>query len=218
MNKTIEEIKSSISFVCSQYDDLNKILNEKIHIVDALKIENDDLRSEVSKMNLKMESIEQQLRSSNLEIQCMPEHKNENLLNIINQMAKIVSYDLKESEIANYHRVPKLNKDSKRPRAIVVKFTSPRVRDNILASIKKFNKEHPQEKLNSAHLGFTGSKQAVYVEEHLSPVNKKFHATARAVAKEKQYKFVWIRGGKVFIRKDINSRSILVNSVTLNTL
>ena len=52
-----------------------------------------------------------------------PEKKNENLCTIVTQLAKVVSYDLKEFDIVNYHRVPKQNQESEQPRSIVVKLT-----------------------------------------------------------------------------------------------
>lgn len=119
----------------------------------------------------------------------------------------------------NYHRVAKANKDSVRPRSIIVKLTSPLVRDELLAATKAFNRTHQNDKLNSSHLGLSGDKSPVYVSEHLSPANKQLHAAARKIAKEKAYAFVWVRNGRIHMRKNVSSKSFVVkNEEFLKTL
>jgi hypothetical protein len=64
-----------------------------------------------------------------------------------------------------------------------------------------------------------GDKKLVYVLEHLSPMNKKLHAAARHVAKDKNYKFVWIKQGRVFLRRAEADESIYIrNQDTLDKL
>ncbi|KAL4719444.1 hypothetical protein ACJJTC_018443, partial [Scirpophaga incertulas] len=52
----------------------------------------------------------------------------------------------------------------------------------------------------------------VFVVEHLSPVQKALHAAARFKARELNYKFVWIRGGKIFMRKTESSEYKLIKN------
>ncbi|CAK1584852.1 unnamed protein product [Parnassius mnemosyne] len=84
-------------------------------------------------------------------------------------------------------------------------FNSPRTRDTFLAASIMYNKANPNEKLNSNLLGIGGAKENVYVVEHLSPTNKYLHAAARKKAKELNYKFVWVRRGRIFMRKSETS-------------
>lgn len=214
VNKTIEELKSSVSFISCQYEDLNKIVSDKCKIIDDLQNENSKLIIEMNDIKSKLAAIDQQSRACNIEIQCIPEHKDENLLTITKHLSKAVSFPLAESDIVNYHRIPKANQESDRPRSIVVKLLNPRVKDGILAAVKKFNRSHATEKLNTSHVGIPGKKQPFYVAEHLSPENKKLHAAARRVAKEKGYEFVWVRNGRIFMRKDTKSKIVLINCAT----
>ena len=57
-----------------------------------------------------------------------------------------------------------------------------------------------------------GPRKSVYVSEHLSPANKSLHAAARLKAKELNYKFTWIRNGRIFVRKDESSEFILIRN------
>lgn len=215
----IQELTDSVNYMTTKYEQLREDLDIKSKKIDNLEIENSDLRSKVTDLNSRLNQFEQHSRDCNLEIQCVPEHKSENLKTVIRQLATTVGYPLPEHELANYHRVAKINQDSNRPRSIVVKLSSPLVRDRFLAAVKTFNRTHPDNKLNSSHLGLADVKKPVYVIEHLSPVNKQLHAAARNVAREKRIQFVWVRNGRIFIRKDLNSKSLLVKDLDfLNSL
>ncbi|KAF9414516.1 hypothetical protein HW555_007590 [Spodoptera exigua] len=62
----------------------------------------------------------------------------------------------------------------------------------------------------------------VYVCEHLSPDCKYLHAATRLKAKELKFKYVWVKYGRVYMRKDDRAGHILVknvdflNNITLN--
>ncbi|XP_064072497.1 uncharacterized protein LOC135193538 [Vanessa tameamea] len=159
-----------------------------------------------------MSLMEQHSRDCNLEIQCVPEHKSENLSSIVHQLASVVSFDLHDNDIVNFHRVAKRNTESKRPRSIIVKLSTPRKRDNFLAAVKVFNKNNPQSKLNSSHLGIASGKEQIYIMEHLSPDNKRLHAAARLAIKEKKYEYVWIRSGRIFVRRNDTSPAVLIKN------
>ncbi|KAL4714120.1 hypothetical protein ACJJTC_008474 [Scirpophaga incertulas] len=88
----------------------------------------------------------------------------------------------------------------------------PRARDKILSAVSRYNRAHPNNKLCSSLLGMINDNNAVYVSEHLSPANKSLHAATRMEAKDHNYKFVWVRNGRVFMRKDETSRFIHVGS------
>lgn len=89
------------------------------------------------------------------------------------------------------------------------------VRDQLLASVKNYNKsKKPEDKLNTSHIGLSCEKKPIYVIEHLSPSNKALHAAARLRAKEKKYKYVWIRNGKIFVRKADHSDFIMIKDTS----
>ncbi|CAH2096753.1 unnamed protein product [Euphydryas editha] len=90
------------------------------------------------------------------------------------QISKVVSANLKESDIHHCTRVAKLNREDKRPRSIIVKFGTPLLRDTFLANTIKFNKEHHNDKLNTSHIGIAGNKKPIYILEHLSPKTRNY--------------------------------------------
>lgn len=208
----MNKMRDSMDFLSCKYDEL---LREHVTVKEAMKVVQDDnnmLKVTVNDLKLKVEQLEQQARSNNIEIQCVPESKQENVLDIVMSLSKVVDCSLNQSDIMNCTRIAKLKQDSPRPRSIVVQLASPRLRDKFIASVAKFNKANFNDKLNSSHLGLSGNKVAIFVCEHLSPTNKALHATVRQKAKEAGYKFVWIRSGKIFVRKDVGSNYILIRN------
>lgn len=223
----IQELTESVNYMSTKYEQLKEALENKTKAISDLQEENSSLRSqvgslrsEVGNLSTQLNEFEQHSRDCNLEIQCVPEHTSENLKTVVRQLATTVGYSLTEHELLNYHRVSKLNKDSGRPRSIVVKLSSPLARDSFIAAAKTFNRTHQSDKLNSSHLGIADKeKKPIFVCEHLTPANKHLHAAARKVAKDKKFDFVWVRNGRIFMRKDVNSKSFVVKDLDfLNSL
>lgn len=212
--KEFDEKSNTIDFLCECQDQQIAINTEFRQKLKKLESVNSPLQNTVSELTLKVAQMEQHSRDCNIEVQCVPETRSENLLNIVDKLLHTVSCQLPDMSIQRIHRVPKLNPNSDRPRTIVVKMVTPQARDTVLAAVMKFNKskKRTEDKLNALHLGFANNKQPIYVSEHLTLANKKLHAAARATAKERGYEYVWIRNGRIFIRKNNESPSVVVRS------
>lgn len=213
MSEQIKELKESLTFFNRQYDDLKLTIDERNAVVDSLKKDNDRLKMTVSDLTHRIHLVEQNMRDSNIEINGIPEHRQENLTKVIEQLMKTVDAPVPAEEILHVTRVAKLSKDSNRPRAVIVKLRAPRHRDAVLASVSAFNKKNTKDKLSTQHLGLSGAHKPVFVSEHLSPTNKALHAATRLKAKECKYKFTWVRNGRIFIRKDEFSEAQLIRSM-----
>ncbi|XP_045451645.1 uncharacterized protein LOC123660633 [Melitaea cinxia] len=214
LKKDVDELTKSVQFLSDAHDEQIGLNDEVKNSLSNLNSENQNLRSQIFELEGKMDQLEQQARDCNVELQCVPENKNdENILTIVQQMASIVACDLSDQNILSCHRVPKVDSSSQRTRSIVVRLASPKIRDDLLASVKRFNKKNPQNKLNTSHLGFAGQNSPVYVVEHLSLKNKRLHAATRLAAKEKKYEFVWIRNGRVFVRKNNESAAQWIKNI-----
>lgn len=215
----LSQLNESMSFMSNQYEDMKKANEASQLKIAELEKENVELRSTVQDLNQRINQVEQQSRQSNIELQCVPEHKNENLTKIVCELGKTVNCAINSSDIMICTRTAKLNNSSTRPRSIIVQLASPRLRDQLLADVIKYNKTNSKSKLNSSHLGLAGGSSPIYVTEHLSPSNKALHGAARLRAREKGYKFVWIRNGKIFLRKCEDADYVIVRNMdTLKNL
>lgn len=215
LNEQYSELKAGIDFINDQFESLKSDVQTHDKEIKSLRKENDFLRSELISMNGRLKLMDQLSRSSNLELQCVPEHRSENIISLLKQLGKVVNYPIIEADVLHCSRVAKMSPNSTRPRSILLKLGSPRTRDSLLAAVINYNKSHPNEKINSSTLGIDDKKTPIFVVENLSPENKSLHAAARLRAKELNYKFVWVRGGRIFMRKSESSEPIYVRDTDI---
>uniref|UniRef100_A0A8D8TG69 PHD-type domain-containing protein n=1 Tax=Cacopsylla melanoneura TaxID=428564 RepID=A0A8D8TG69_9HEMI len=83
---------------------------------------------------------------------------------------------------------------------LVVQFKTMATRNLVLDKIKK-------EKLYAKMGDVVGDNNTnIYFNEYLTPYYKKLYFEARKVKKEKKYAFLWIKHGKILLKKNENSR------------
>ncbi|XP_063899118.1 uncharacterized protein LOC126053873 [Helicoverpa armigera] len=209
MHELINDFKKSLSFFNEKYEEMKTMLEERSMIIKKLEKDNSGLRDDIHQVNQRLNLLEQNSRTANVELQCVPENKSENLITTVLQLGKVINCDITDPDILHCTRLAKKDTQSSRPRSILVKFSSPRLRDSFLAASIRYNKNNNQDKLNTSHLGIASDKpQPIYVSEHLSAENKAIHAAARVRAKELGFKFVWVRNGRIFVKKDELSQRI----------
>lgn len=219
IREEMKEIRESMSFFNEKFEEISKQQEVTNKTVNDLQAKNEIMKGSIGNLTARINHLEQQSRSCNLEIQCVPENKQEDLYKIITELGTTVNCELKTTDILHCTRTAKVNPSSTRSRSIIIQLASPMKRDQLLASVIKFNKANNQDRLNSCHLGIPGPKSPVYIVEHLSPSNKALHAAARIRAKEKGYKYVWVRSGRIFVRKNETTEYILIkNTESLNKL
>lgn len=213
MREEILGFENSVKFMNADFEDMTaqfKACNEE---VKCLRSENSCLLKKVTEMEVRIAQLEQDARQNNIEIHCLPEHKQENLVNTLVQLSKVVSYPVAENEILSCARVQKLNPSSNQPRAVICKLPSKIKRDNLLGAVSLYNRSNSNNKLNTKLLGYGDKQSPVFVSEHLTPANKSLHAATRIAAKELKYKFVWVKNGKILVRKDEGSPSRVITSL-----
>lgn len=207
----------AINFFSEKYEELKVAADEKSEKIKLLEAENSFLQESVRNLTRRMNITEQYARSSNVELQCVPENKSENLIKTVLQLGKNIKCDIEDADISHCTRIAKKNTESDRPRSILVKFNSPRLRDSFLASAIQYNRNNPKERLSTSHLGAVVNRNQpahpIYVAEHLSADNKILHSAARARARELDYKFVWVRNGRIFIKRSEESERITVDNL-----
>ncbi|CAH0729800.1 unnamed protein product, partial [Brenthis ino] len=75
IDSKIEDLQHSISFMSAQYDDMKKQIDTYSDIINKQKQDNESLQSTVASLTNKVNLMEQQARSNNIEIQCVPNQK-----------------------------------------------------------------------------------------------------------------------------------------------
>lgn len=214
VTQELEAIKCSLDFFNEKYEELRNKLDNKIDIITKLESDNQALRTTLRDVLSRLSITEQQMRENNLEINGIPENRSENLKNVFLQLANTINCPINDNEVIHISRIAKVAKDNDRPRTVIVKLHSQLSRDSILAAVSTFNKnKNIPDKLNSHHLGIGGTRKAVFVAEHLTLENKRIHAATRIKCKELNYKFVWVRNGRIFARKDESHSALFIRNL-----
>lgn len=212
-SELISGFRASLDFYNEKYEDMKIELEQNSSKVQVLERENIMLQKSMQDLTKRLNILDQHSRANNIEIQNVPENRSENLISTVLQLSKITKCQIQESDIAHCTRIAKKDTQASRPRSILVKLNTPRLRDTFLAASINFNKNNINNKLNTSHLGIAAENPIpIYVVEHLSADNKALHAATRLRGKELGYKYVWVRNGRIFMRKDDISERIVVTS------
>lgn len=221
------EMKKSLEFISSKYDDLiktiemvltnNKKLEDKIETMESTIT---NLQSRIQSLEIDAEHKNREANLKCLEFRGIPENQGESpeiLKDIIYNISKTTNCSLGSKDIEEIYRVTRREKHTQpkdnKPRTVIVKLTSVTHKENLHSAIKKFNHcENIEDKMNTSVIGMSGPKNPIYVSELLTFQAKRLWFLARQLARERSYRYVWIKAGRIFVKKDENSRPILIDS------
>ncbi|KAL0809917.1 hypothetical protein ABMA28_010774 [Loxostege sticticalis] len=217
MTLSFDKLKADFTETTDFLDSRQNELCQKLATADAaikhLEEEKISLHSDLSVLMNRVVTLDKASRCCNLEIQCVPEKRNENLISLFQKICNVIKSPLtSDTQIRTIRRVAKMNLESTRPRNILVILLSERHRDVLISAFKKYNRDNRSNPLNSTNIDIAGDKQNIYLAEHLSKECKELHAEARRIAKERSFQYTWVKYNRVYCRKDDNSSAILIKS------
>lgn len=172
-------------------------LYEKMKTQQAtLTKENKDLNRANEQFSRRVSELEQYSRLNNVEIKGVPVTKGESCVEIVKTIAEKVGCPVSEADFDVIHRVP-----AKEGQNIIARFCS-RTKKAEFASVAR------KARLTGSAIGFTAPTDVntpVYINDHLTPENKRLFAQALDLKKEKQWKFLWVDNCRIKARKTTDS-------------
>lgn len=205
----LSDIKTSLEFTMNKQTELeNKVkkIDDNSRISQTMETELAELRLNIQELKHEIQQHDQWERVLNLEINGVPETKNEDLLDITIKIAKYAEVDLQPEDIAHTTRIKPRQNNSGHPKSIIVKLKNRLHKDNILANIRK------KRGLSTLDISMVGESRRIFVNEHLTVANKILHKKCREIAKSKSYQYVWIKNCKLFVKKNENSPVIYIKN------
>lgn len=209
-NTKYDTLLESVNFCSNQITTFEKMLSElskRMTIIEKLSKENADLKVTVGQLTTRIENIEQQARLNNIEIQGVPEKSNENILHILDHIGQHIQCTILPSDVNSAHRVAH-STPSEKPKSIIVKFQSKVKRDEILAAAKTKRLSYPDK--SQPGLVIDNISRGLFINEHLTSNTKLLLKKAKDMSKSNNYKYVWVRNGSVFARKNDRSRVLRI--------
>lgn len=203
------ELKHEITALSSEFSQLQASYNNLHHENDKLK---NDLLSLQERVDASEEQVlelrsqigrqQQQARINNLEIVGLPQTSSDSPTDIVLKIAAYAGVELRHEDIESAHRVQPQNAVAGRPKPIVVKLRERMCKDKLLSGLKR------KKGICTKDIGIDGLEKKFFVNEHLTPENKQLFNKTKLFAREKAFKFVWIRNCNIFLRKNEESPAI----------
>ena len=196
----VEGLVNTCSFFQSQVVDNSASLRNLEKINDSLSAQNKILCEQMKVGNKEINNVNQYLRVDNNEVVGLPttgenEHDEDLLLDCVNAM-NLDREPLEKKDIDICHQIPTRRKDQKR--IVICKFMLRKSKIAVLSAKK-----------NQRNLQYRGS--LIFINEHLSPNNRKLFNMASQLKHELNFKFLWTKNGSVFLRKHDGLEVIEVN-------
>ncbi|XP_063634540.1 uncharacterized protein LOC134805172 [Cydia splendana] len=161
------------------------------------------LSQEVSSLKSELASRDQWQRLNNVEIKGVPLKKNENLFLILDNICGVVGFPIDKNSINYISRVPAQNSNEK---CIIVGFINRYIKEEFLASARL------KKTITAEEIGFQGSKQRIFANDHLTPMYKQLLTKTKSTLKSKGYAYIWVKYAKIHVRKDDSSKVFIINS------
>lgn len=202
----MSELSTAVSFNSDKLDESNKLMEQVRADLAAIQKENLELRrrnadltNEVKVLKDRVRACEQYSRRANVEISGLPVTQNEDVFNIVKDVAAAVGVEILATDISTAHRVPSFTKG--RTPSLIVNFTRRSARDCL---IRKFKEK--KDGITARDVNPTFLQHKVYINEHLSPDNKVFLAKLKSKCRDIGFAYAWSRDGKFFVRKSQGER------------
>jgi regulator of replication initiation timing len=175
----------------------------------ALKAENSKLRKDIehvyNDMDFlfgKVERMEQKNISKNVEISGVPALQDEDLDGVLQNLFREVNYESSASTMTDAYRL-KENNRSGLPGPIIVTFKNNAAKDQFLDATKK-------KPLTSSFLSTDHRHRPVYINDHLTRLNKYLFYLARTMRRQGHVKYAWTDNGRVLVKQADGTPAIFV--------
>ncbi|CAN7988708.1 unnamed protein product [Ixodes hexagonus] len=208
VRETMMGVQESMDFLSAKYDALLAAVAANDQAVHEVQAEVSDLRGHVHEQAKEIQALKEELNASeqysrlpNLEIHGLPHLPREDLgVGIVDLARRVGILDFHPSEVAAVHRLP--GKKNEAP-PVLVRFQSVTGKKKWMAVRARLHE-----------LSQDGSMPRLYFNDNLTRINKELFWMARSRARESHFKFVWVRDGSIFAKKDETSRVIRITRHT----
>lgn len=205
IKQEIADLKASSEFNSANIrDHADKIvtIESEVYNLKAIPDALQATRNELERVRLELEAKERSSRLNNVEVKGVPTRKTENLFEIADCIGKAVGYTFPKSQINYISRVPMRDSNEK---LIIMSFNNRYVKEDFVAAARA------SKSLSTSCIpGLQGANHRIFVNDHLTPGHKNLLTQVKKLAKEKQFQYVWVKYGKIHVRKDDTSNVFIV--------
>lgn len=211
LKNEVDEIKESQSFISGNFEELKNEIKGVVGDVKTLKTKVKSLEESVTVLDQKLkekdaaiDNLEQYGRRDCIEISGIPMLPGEDTKQIMLDIAVKLDVQLQLDEISTSHRLPQ-NRRGDSPK-IIVKFVRREKRDEIYNSRKQIGGTSDLQ--SSQHY----SRSKIFINESLTARRRQLFHDCLQFKKEKGYKYLWTRNGKILLKPSDMSEVFTIES------
>ena len=194
------QLRKSLEFTQTEVQELkscNALLTTRI---EAMEEREKIADKTIHDLEEKYDDIEQYSRKFNLEIHGIPERKEEDITQIILDLADTIDADVREEDIDICHR---LYKAEGKARPIILKFTNYDSKYEMYSKRLRLRKVDNREKFGV---------ERVFINENLTSRRALLYSKVRKKVKDNSAWNTWTMDGKIFLRKSPTGRPICIKA------
>lgn len=213
MDQIIESnnsLRQEINHLKIVIEDYKKITENIIQSNVDLQNENTNLKWKIINVQYNVDSSEQQTLSNNLLISGIEQKDDENINDIIIEIANKLDVTLTNDDIEFSKRNNKNGNESGLPPDIIINFKN---KENKI----KIMKNKKTKTLNTKMLDSIKNRvehRAFYINEQLIRSRRYIHKKAREAKKNNYIKYAWVNDGEVYVRKTDTSKIIKLKDIS----
>lgn len=191
-----------------QIKELGNNLSKVIKDYEEIKQENLNLKKANDILTKRLNNLEQSVRDKTVEMYGIPFRREERLIEVIENVSNAIGFNFKEEMVDSCYRLrPGGGGSTDKPAGIVMRF-SRKIDKELFMDLRRKKRN-----LNSRDLGYMeGNAMSVYVNDSLTPESRKLFNAARLVKQEKQFTYLWVKNGRIFMRKNTGDRYVVIES------
>ncbi|KAJ8733221.1 hypothetical protein PYW08_001519 [Mythimna loreyi] len=217
----IKEIKNHYTEIKATNTDLERamtVVSDQLQSLEnkitGLENQRGSMAIQLAKLENRLEVLDHNLIKTSIELRNVPKRQNETkimLYDTISHLSRHLGLDTESSSIRDVTRLP--SKKENVTSSLTVEFCNTLVKTKFLAAVKDYNKLNPTDKIKSTHLNLKSLPETpIYITELLTANTKRLFYLSRNHAKTHQYKYCWTSNGKVMLKKNPDSQTIVVRS------
>lgn len=193
--KVITERVDKVMAVVTQLEDKFMDVLDKLREVEAKSL---GLQRDMEDLKQSLEMERQYGRSKNFIVTSLPCADQDDVGDKVISLLAAMKINIKREEITA-HKLPSKNNSA----PIIVQCMTREKRDYVVRQARKF-----RPKLSLISNSYPD--RAIYFNDHLTPYFSSLMSKATQLKKSKGYKFIWLNGNKIMIKKDNMSKAIQI--------
>lgn len=204
--KDINEIKEKLTELTNiplAIANLSSMIENLNATIAELREDNKAKDKKIERLEEKVNEIEQVLLEKNIEITNANEENDP--MELVLLLASKINANITKANIVDVYR-------KKRSKKIIVKFDTTNAKKEFSQKVKSQKiKASELKNQNQTYAGITGARNDfIFVNDELTSLNKRLLWMAKNQAREKNWRFVWTKNGKIMAKKSESDRVLYI--------